>query len=318
MCAKKNAIQKETLNDDEDITVTLARVNQKGSITIAVIGLIGSLITALIVAIANPDILHFFILNQTTATATQTAVSTSTLVILPSPSPSAIFTLFPSPSVTFSPSPTVFVPEIVTVVPTVTVQPTSVPGDDWNRDCIDLTTWTPLLADGEVPVIRNCAQLAPWGITAQDDRLILNTLKSVAAAREYGILASVPVRAEIDISIQIKNLRNSEVWIGVLDGNKPNSLEGFVFVIQPSGAMDFRELPSQKAIVNNQTYPYVTDKYPVKIILDAGQISIAVDKNRMVSGYPISFSNRKLFIGYRSLPSTQLEAFISDLSISVP
>ena len=283
------------------------------TIVVAVIGLIGTLTKTLL----DPDLMQ--VLGAKRATETQpVTISTRTSTL---PTPSATFTFLPSPfvSATFSPSPVALASKTSTVTalpPTATVHPTSVPGDDWDRDCIDLTTWTPLLEGGEVATTRDCVQLTPWGITAQDGYLIFNTLKTTSTAEEYGIITSLPLKADIELSIDINDLANSEVWIGILDGDKPDRLSGFAFVIQPNRSMDFRGLSPAYDIVANAHFSGIKDTFPVKIILDAGQISVFVDKAGLVHNRPISFPNRKLFIGYRLLPNNEINVSVYNLQIT--
>lgn len=283
------------------------------TIVVAVIGLIGILTETLL----DPGLIQ--VLDAKRATETQpVTISTSTSTL---PAPSATFTFVPSPfaSATFSPSPVVLASKTCTAIalpPTATTHPTSVPGDDWAEDCIDLTTWIPFLADGEIPITRDCAQLTFWGITAQDGDLIFNTLKTTSTAKEYGIIASLPLRADIELSIDVRDLVNSEVWIGILDGDIPDKLSGFAFVIQPNRSMDFREISPTYDIVANTHFSGVTDTFPVRIVLDTGQMSVFVDNAGLVYNRPVSFSNRKLFIGYRLLPNNEINVSVYNLQIT--
>ena len=283
------------------------------TIVVAVIGLIGTLTETLL----DPGLIQ--VLGAKRATETQpVTISTSTSTL---PAPSATFTFVPSPfaSATFSPSPVVLVSKTCTATalpPTATTHPTSIPGDDWDRDCIDLTTWTPYLTDGEMPNPKYCVQLAPWGITTQDGYLIFNTLKTISTAKEYGIITSLPLRADIELTIDVRDLVNSEVWIGILDGDQPDKLSGFMFVIQPNRSMDFRGISPTYDIVANSHFSGVIDKFPVKIVLDAGQMSVFVDNAGLVYNRPVSFSNRKLFVGYRLLPNNEINVSVYNLQIT--
>ena len=302
----------DTERKDEDPTVKIARITQKGSRTIAYVGLIGTLITAIvgiITVLANPELLAFFS-PEPTLTPTVTVMPIATNTETPS-SP----TIMVSPSLVFTDTPALVA--INTAPPT--IHPTSIPGNDWKIDCIDLTTWEPYLAGGEVPVSRYCTQLAAWGITAQDGEIIFNTRESTFTAKEYGLSTSLPLRAKIEFSVNIQKLQQGEIWIGILDGDRYDRLEGYIFVIQPNGSMDFRDIVSQDEIVKNEKYKYAAEhNYPTKIVLDAGKISVWVDGGRLLLDYPLPFSNRQLFFGYRSLPSTNLDVSIYNLSITSP
>jgi len=288
------------------------------TIIVAVLGLVGTIYTA-----NKSDPIRVPQYEATLeAQKTRTAkAKEDALIDTPEPFPSLAKTSSPLP-LTSVPSATNTSVLIDTPVPTntststPTIHPTAIPGDDWGKNCIDLTTWTPYLAGEDTPPTGYCAQLARWGITAQSGRLTFNTLESTSTAKEYGIITSLPGKANIKLIIGIEELENSEVWVGILDGDQPEKLSGFVFVIQPNRTMDFRSLSPSYGIVANTPFVGVTDTFPVEIILDAGDVSIFVDKANLVHDYPVSFSNRKLFIGYRSLPSTEVKVSVYDVEIT--
>ncbi len=285
-------------------------------VVVAFIGLLGTIITS----IANPELLKLLLpdptLTPTIIMATQ-SLSTATFsppspTIPPTATATATFTF--TPTKTHTPKPTVT--EFYTATPT--VHPTSIPGQDWLIDCIDLYTWQTYLDGDGSAITKKCSQLAKWGITAQDGELFLLSFESQSTAKEYGLITKLPTRTTIEIDIEVERLRNSEVWVGIFDADRSEQFSGFVFVIQPGSSMDFREMPLQKPIVNNQYYTYVDEYFPIVITLDVGKISVAVNKNKLISNHPLYFTNRELFIGYRSLPNTEIDVSISGLNIAVP
>lgn len=331
-----NKIEK---NKDEAPTVTVARVAKQAEIEAAriqreagieaekikgkfsilktILTVLGTIAVAIIGVIKVPSLISE--ISPVSIIPTEFSTLDSSINLTPTNTLVAndIFTSVP-PTLTSLPPALIDTPIPTAVIPTIaTIHSTSIPGDDWAIDCIDLTTWMPYLAGGVVSSTGYCSQLATWGITAQDGALFLNTLRSQSAAKEYGLSTSLPMRAEIELMVDVEELENSEVWIGIFDADVSDKLSGYVFVIQPGASMDFRKLPVTN-IVNNQEYVYIDQYYPIRIVLDAGRITVWVSKNKMVSDYPIPFSNRELFIGYRSLPNTQLDASIYDLKITTP
>lgn len=306
----------ENKEKDKDPTVEIAKINQTSTITIARLGLISTFITVviggLIVAFSNPELLEFLSQNQTlTPTIVVSAPSTETATFVP-PTASLTPTFTLVPTKTSTPVPT----QVTSAAPTMHL--TSIPGQDWLNDCIDLHTWQPSLPGDTTLVVRDCSQLARWGITAQDGKLFIDSWDSESTAREYGLMTRLPTRATITLDIDVKHLKGSEIWVGVFDADQKDRFSGVVFVIQPGSAMDFREMPQQKPVVDNQYYQYVDKHFPLTIALDVGKISIIVNKNKLISNYPLNFTDRELFVGYRSLPNTEIDVSISDLQILSP
>jgi hypothetical protein len=84
-------------------------------------------------------------------------------------------------------------------------------------------------------------------------------------------------------------------------------------VIQPGDVIDVRQLPVEDLPVDNIYLPYADGRFNVETILKEGKIKVSVDGQGIISEWPISFTIKNMFIGYRSLPSTNLDASVFGL-----
>lgn len=223
---------KQEKNKNEDITAEIARINQYGSITVAKITVIGTVFVAvvsIVVALINVNSLP--LQSETTPTLVSTLALTPSLIVLPTetatllpPAISVTSTFIVTPTKTDTPVPT----EVPPLTPT--IHPTSIPGQDWGSDCIDLYTWQPYLDSNGSAATMKCSQLAIWGITAQDGELFLSSFESQSTAKEYGLITKLPTRTTIEIDIEVERLKNSEVWVGIFDADRSEQFSGVVFV----------------------------------------------------------------------------------------
>jgi hypothetical protein len=232
----------------------------------------------------------------------------------PTSAPSIDFTPTPdqmseSPS-TSSQLPVSATPETKPLI--VSAIPSALPGEDWTRNCIDSGVWSPFLDDRNIEDATPCYQLAQWGITGEDGRLIFVTNKSQSRAVEYGVFTPWRNWRGVEFSVQTKYLVNSEVWIGFFEDDTVKS-NGIVFVIQPGDVIDVRQLPVEDLPVDNIYLPYADGRFNVETILKEGKIKVSVDGQGIISEWPISFTIKNMFIGYRSLPSTNLDASVFGL-----
>ncbi len=246
------------------------------------------------------------------------------VVIAPSVIPRIFPTDTPTPFLTASISETLSPSPIATVTssPTLTLTPefpctfseTCTPGEDWQRNCIS-AVWTPSLAGVTIPAPPLCYQLSKWGITADKGTLVFAMNKSDFTAHEYGIFTPWQNWSEVDFTVNIKHLDNSELWFGFFEGDKTSS-NGIVFVIQPNDTVDVREIRSGKSIVNNVGLPFAGGKFRPKITFKGGKFALLIDGQGILSNWPVNFTIRNMFIGYRSLPVINLDAAISDLKFT--
>lgn len=204
-----------------------------------------------------------------------------------------------------------------TIIPTMTVTltptPFPLPGEDWAGNCINVSVWKPYLAGASKSGGNSCYDLSNWGIIANQGSLGFATNQSKLSAYEYGIFTPWQQNwTEVDFSVNIKDLNNSELWFGFFAGDPPSST-GIVFVIQPNDTVDVREMPSENAIVNNVGLPFAGGKFDPKITFEGGKFALWIDGQGILSNWPINFTIRNMFIGYRTLPVVNLDAIIYDL-----
>ncbi|MDO9302926.1 MAG: hypothetical protein Q7T89_16175 [Anaerolineales bacterium] len=227
--------------------------------------------------------------------------------ILPPPSLAAL----PATAVVTLP-PVVEAPtDTAIVVPTNT--PVPLPGEDWAGNCINSIIWKPYLAGETRSEQSECYQLSEWGIKAEQGRLIFASNRySQPRANEYGILALWHNWTEVDFTVEADRLENSEIWFGFFEGNTLNST-GIVFVIQHGDVIDVRQMPGEVPVVDNVYLNYADGKFHPRINFEGGKIAVSVDGQGIISKWPINFTIRNMFIGYRALPSTNLSAVVFDL-----
>lgn len=211
------------------------------------------------------------------------------------------------PTETPSPIPASAMPELV-----VPVLPPPVPGEDWARNCIDTTIWSAFLEDRITRASTPCYELTQWGITGESGKVIFVTHKSQSRAVEYGIFTPWQDWKGVEFSVHKSHLENSEVWVGFFEEETVYS-NGIVFVIQPDDVIDIRQLPVEDLPVNNVGLPFADGVFNVDIVLREGKFKASVDGQGIISEWPLSFAIKYMFVGYRSLPSTNLDASVSDL-----
>ena len=214
------------------------------------------------------------------------------------------------PTETPSPIPVTLTPVIETsAAPVIS---TIMPGEDWAQNCIDSVIWSPFVEEKIFKDSAPCYQLTQWGITGDDGKVIFVTHKSQSRAVEYGIFTPWQDWKGVEFSVHKNHLENSEVWVGFFEEETVYS-NGIVFVIQPDDVIDIRQLPVEDLPVNNVGLPYADGVFNVDIALREGKFKASVDGQGLISEWPLSFAIKYMFIGYRSLPSTNLDASVSDL-----
>jgi hypothetical protein len=191
-----------------------------------------------------------------------------------------------------------------------------VPGEDWQRGCIGASIWSPSLSGEPFSQPPDCYQLIQWGFAPIDGKLNMVTQRQVFTAKDYGLFA--PWRDEwtkLDFFVHAKTLKNSEVWVGLF-ADKSLSADGVVFVIQPGDNVDIRLYPSGVEFISNFFLPSAHGKYDVRMILRGAKLEAWEDGQLITTNAPMNFETRYLYVGYRALPSMELDAQISNLKFS--
>ena len=198
----------------------------------------------------------------------------------------------------------------------VTVLDTSVPvllpGQDWGGNCINSTIWRPYLAGETKSESSQCYQLSEWGINAERGRLIFASNRSQSRGYEYGILTPWHNWSEVNFTVDAARLENSEIWFGFFEGDTPDST-GIIFIIQPGDEIDIRAMPYETKVVDNIDLKFAGGKFHPRVIFEGGKIAVWVDGQGIISEWPINFTIRNMFVGYRALPSMNLNAAVFDL-----
>jgi len=201
------------------------------------------------------------------------------------------------------------------VTPTI-IPPDTLPGNDWIQNCISTAVWSPSLSGESFSQSSDCYQLIQWGFAPIDGKLNMVTQRQVFTAKDYGLFT--PWRnqwTEVNLSIRAKTLKNSEIWVGLF-ADKSLSADGVVFVIQPGDNVDIRLYPSGVEFISNFFLPSAHGKYDVRMILRGAKLEAWEDGQLITTNAPMNFETRYLYVGYRALPSMELDAQISNLKFS--
>jgi len=216
----------------------------------------------------------------------------------------------PIPS-TSTPVTEVFTPVLPVSSPTET--PVMLPGSDWVKNCIHRDVWTSYLAGASVSTQTECYQLDDWGIAADNGRLVFASHQSQSKGVEYGLFSKWNHEwRQVGFSVEVDRQQDSEIWFGLFEGETLNS-KGVIFVIQPGDVVDVREMPSGTPLVDNIELKFAEGKFHPCITLDGGKFAVVVDGQGIISKWPLNFVIQNMFVGFRSLPNTNLNAAVFDL-----
>lgn len=214
------------------------------------------------------------------------------------------------------PSTSTPVTEVFTPAPPVsspTETPVMLPGSDWTKNCIYRDVWTSYLAGTSVSTQSECYQLDGWGIAADNGRLVFASHQSQSKGVEYGLFSKWNHEwRQVGFSVEVDRQQDSEIWFGLFEGETLNS-RGVVFVIQPGDVVDVREMPSGTPLVDNIELKFAEGKFHPCITLDGGKFAVVVDGQGIISKWPLNFVIQNMFVGFRSLPNTNLNAAVFDL-----
>lgn len=277
----------------------------KTPIIVAIIGLIGTVITALFGFFASVKS-HEVNFSVTETAVTKTVTSTSTHF------PANVI---PTNTLAITPSPTM--PE-----PTRTLIPSF--GDDISSGCITSGYWKvysneELLPD---PPIANCWDLSEIGISAQNNGLLF-----FSEPPNFGfnwIYTRLPSDVIIEFIIKIdqltfgNNQEESMIAIGIApaDSSKPFDDGSFlVFTSKEAGQFGI----GTKNLAGYES-PWTTSfgssgRYSLDI--NGLIMTIKTNNNSTFSPMSIPFSNRNLYIGYNAPRGSWIWSTITNLSIQV-
>lgn len=269
-------------------------------ITIAWIGLIGTVITVLgtilVAAVTNSKIFP------------QPSGSTSTASAVPTASISS--------------------PSLVVIAPVVSTQPApvvasgdySIAGQDWTHDCIG-TSWNFFPTVTLQRDSNGCLQQPlPSVISVQNGNLSLLSQTRADSAQLFGISTALPLRSNIDMHLTLHQIQTGQVWIGVLGGSDPLNSPGMMMVMSEGDVQNqvfvIRQIPQGREFLRTPSIPAESGGYDVQLSIDNGSVTFNIN-SVPTSSYPLTFANRQLFIGYRNqFGYNAINAQIYNLKIS--
>jgi hypothetical protein len=264
------------------------RNSKKGidkAVVIAIIGLIGTILTAIF---ASPVLIA---------------------IIQKTPQPPSTATMAVKVTNTELPTPTVF-------IPTLTFTP--LPQQGFSTNCINATDWTPSPKSSSFSNENNCWDLSSNGIAAQDGKLFFAIQNSTE--QRGAIYTPIPREGTISFNVRIDTFvsgqTNGNLAFGV--GRADNWLSKGKFVF-------FRATDSGYYIVyggeitevgRNTIDAYnlgsdVVVAYEFKNLV----FDIYVNNTKVVSDIPVSSSPQVFWIGYRLLSNSKLVAYVSDFRL---
>lgn len=186
-------------------------------------------------------------------------------------------------------------------------------GGDWKENCISTTFWQPYIYNQNIYTKDKCFNLVEWGLAAnKGDLTLIKNEFFISSAEDYGIITKIKSTGILKVSVQAYKLENSEIWIGILSDNSLRS-KGFLLTIQEDDNIDIRPLPSGSEIINNMQLKYAGGEYNIIINLENAKFSSTIDQQKIITDWPLEFSPGYLFLGYRSLPDTEIDARIFNL-----
>jgi hypothetical protein len=234
-----------------------------------------------------------------TLTDTITAVSTQTATDTPFPTATATAT----PTSTWTPAPTDTPTSIPT--PTVTLVPPKPLGEDWLAGCIS-TLWQPYPPDTHVSARGDGCWKEPVFVFRAEygDLDFLADGSKNAPVEVHGLFTLLPETGRVTFNIQLKDLKNADLWMGIFPENDIESA-GLLMII-PAGDVKKRVFVQK----DSREYETITSTS----LLEQGNgysISFTFTENSAKSiinpsifftnSFSIPSSQKWLFLGYKDL-----------------
>lgn len=223
---------------------------------------------------------------SSTSTATETATSTATVTSTPE-------------TPTLTPA---------TATHTVTSTATTVPpvplGEDWTQGCIS-TLWKPYPAD--VPVTdkgNGCWREPVHVFTAENGDLDFLAEQRRSPVEVYGLFAALPETGTVTVKVQLKDLNNVDLWMGVFAEQDVNS-DGLLMII-PAGNIKKRVFvqkdPSTYETITSSDLKDQDGGYSITLNFNENSARGTVNPSFFFTRpVPIPSSQKWLFLGYKGL-----------------
>ena len=276
-------------------------------VVVAVIGLVGTIVAALIGVYGNrPSV------AQPTTVPPTAVFYTNT--VPPSPIPTDTV---PVGDATSTPEPATSTPE---PPPTSVVIPV---GADWLENCIS-TLWSPYPSTIKVGSDDKGCLIQPVDkFYTTTGRLAFSVNERVSSAQIYGVFAKLPSDGTVTIDVQLITVNNGEVLMGVFGSPDINS-NGAMLVIPSSNNVTKKQKMILKTMPGQKTFSQTGDPlaadppiYDAFFDFNGGTIKVKVNKNLIDLGSVSVVSGEKwLFLGYQVLNGTNtIQAEFLNLNI---
>jgi len=275
-------------------------------VVVAVIGLVGTIVAALIGVYGNRA-----------STAQPTAVPPTavfyTNTVPPSPIPTSTV---PVGDATSTPEPPTSTPE---PQPTATLIPA---GADWQENCIS-TVWVPYPSIEVGSDDKGCLIQPVDKFYTTTGRLAFSYDDRVSSAQLFGVFTKLPSDGTASFDVQLTTVTNGEVVMGIFESPDVNS-KGAIVVIPASTHVEKKQKMILKTMPGQKTFAQTADNleadppiYSVFFDFDGGGISVKVIKNQIDLGRITVVSGDKwLFLGYQVFNGTNtIQAEFLNLNI---
>jgi len=276
-------------------------------VIVAVIGLVGTIVAALIGVYGNRGSTP-----QPTAVPPTAVFYTNT--VPPSPVPTDTVRAGDPTSTPEPPTPT---PE---PLPTATIIPVGV---DWLQNCIS-TDWVPYPSSTDVGSDDKGCLIQPVGkFYTTTGRLAFSYDDRVSSAQMFGMFTKLPAEGTASLDVQLTNVTNGDVVMGVFESPDVNS-NGAIIVIPASNNVTKKQNMILKTMPGQRTFAQTGDSltadppiYNVVFDFNSGSIDIKVIKDQINLGSLTVVSGEKwLFLGYQVLNGTNtIQAEFLNLNI---
>ena len=277
-------------------------------VIVAVIGLVGTIVAALIGVYGNRGSTP-----QPTAVPPTAVFYTNT--VPPSPVPTDTV---PVGEPTSTPEPPTLTPE---PLPTATVIPV---GADWLQNCIS-PDWVPYPSSIEVGSADNGCLIQPVDkFYTTTGRLAFSYDGKVSSAQVFGVFTKLPADGTVSLDVQLTNVTNGDVLMGVFESPDVES-NGAMIVIPASNNVTRKQNMILRTMPGQRTFAQTGDSlaadppiYNVFFDFNGGSISVKVINGQINLGSVTVVSGEKwLFLGYQVLNGTNtIQAEFLNLNIS--
>jgi len=265
-----------------DPTIIAALIGVCGTITVTLITLFASNLNRQ-PTLPSPTALVAFT-ETATATLTATAVPTDTV---------------PPGEPTSTPAPATDTP-----LPTFTPIPPVPLGQDWGIGCIS-SLWV-VYPPTQTSTENGCLVPPVDKFYVSSGKLAFTYAESVASAEVHGLFAKLPTSGRLSLNMDLDEVSNGEIWVGVLGAPDVNS-NGAMLVIPEGNNLDntkmfLKAMPGQR-LFSQSSKPIESNSgvYDLFFEFDSGEVSVRVQNGQVELGTISALSaERWLFIGYQA------------------